>query len=166
ELDSRLRSLSAVNAAIANELAARVQHGQPTTAESLLGLRRNDPEWAVRQLCAWEDGKALSLCRKEEQEPFSLPKLPEAKYAEIVSDRGRLYLRAAITLPAGTTKLIVVSSEPLDRDLLDRISRNLGEITLYASGFDRPAGNASPNQESPQGVDTRTPSSGESLSIR
>jgi phosphoserine phosphatase RsbU/P len=166
ELDSRLRSLSAVNAAIANELAARVQRGQSTTAESLLGLRRNDPEWTVRQLCAWEGGKALSLCGKGEEEPFSLPNLPGAKYAEIVSDRGRLYLRAAITLPAGTTKLIVVSSEPLDRDLLDRISRNLGEITLYASGFDRPAGNASPSQGSPQSVDTHPPQSGESFSIR
>ena len=38
ELDSRLRSLQSVNAAIAHELAAHLEHGQPATAESLEGL--------------------------------------------------------------------------------------------------------------------------------
>ena len=42
ELDSRLHSLQSVNAAIAHELAARLEHGQPAVAESLEGLRRND----------------------------------------------------------------------------------------------------------------------------
>ena len=46
ELDSRLRSLQSVNAAIANELAARLERGQPAIAESLEGLKRNDPSWA------------------------------------------------------------------------------------------------------------------------
>ena len=47
ELDSRLRSLQSVNAAIANELAARLEHGQPAVAASLEGLKRNDPAWAL-----------------------------------------------------------------------------------------------------------------------
>ena len=47
ELDSRLRSLQSANAAIANELAARVERGQPAMAESLEGLKRNDPAWSV-----------------------------------------------------------------------------------------------------------------------
>jgi nitrogen fixation/metabolism regulation signal transduction histidine kinase len=49
ELDSRLRSLQSVNAAIANELAARLERGQPATAESLEGLKRRDSAWASRR---------------------------------------------------------------------------------------------------------------------
>src|SRR5712671_3397393 len=55
ELDSRLRSLQSVNAAIAHELAARLEYGQPAVAESLEGLKRNDRAWASRQFCAWKN---------------------------------------------------------------------------------------------------------------
>jgi phosphoserine phosphatase RsbU/P len=158
ELDSRLRSLGAVNAAIAHELLARVERGQSATTESLAGLRRNDPEWAVRQLCAWRDHEPLSLCENGAQTTaFSLPHLPEPKFAAMVSDGERLYLRAAITLSAGRTKLNVVSSEPLDRALLDRVSANLGEITLYATGFERAPRLSSPTRGNPSGIDSRNP---------
>ncbi len=62
ELDSRLRSLQSANAAIANELAARLEHGQPAIAESLEGLKRNDPSWTSRQICAWKGGTPLAAC--------------------------------------------------------------------------------------------------------
>ena len=35
----------------------------------------------------------------------------------------------------GTDKLIVVTSEPLDKNLVGKIADNLGEITVYAAGF-------------------------------
>src|SRR5271165_6556634 len=60
ELDSRLRSLQSVNAAIAHELASRLEHGQSAMAESLEGLKRTDPAWASRQICAWKNGVALA----------------------------------------------------------------------------------------------------------
>src|ERR1700757_71926 len=48
EIHSQLRSMEAVNAAIANELAARVQRGEKPNAESLAGLRKRDPAWGRR----------------------------------------------------------------------------------------------------------------------
>jgi phosphoserine phosphatase RsbU/P len=45
-------------------------------------------------------------------------------------------LRAATTLMVRNRKLTVISSQPLDRDLAERIAAGLGEITLYASAFD------------------------------
>ncbi len=62
ELDSRLHSLQSVNAAIAHELAARLEHGQPAVAESLEGLKRSDRAWASRQICAWKGGTPLAVC--------------------------------------------------------------------------------------------------------
>src|SRR5262249_59748024 len=53
EINSQLRSLEAVNAAVSNELAARIERGEKPTAESLAGLRKRDPAWGHREVCAW-----------------------------------------------------------------------------------------------------------------
>ena len=80
ELDSRLRSLHSVNAAIAHELAARLEHGQPAIAESLEGLKRTDRAWASRQICAWKNGRPW---------PCAPPPLPERLLrAAVFSDPG------------------------------------------------------------------------------
>jgi len=53
----------------------------------------------------------------------------------IVRENGELYLRVAWMFNVGTEKLIVVTSEPLDKNLVAKIADNLGEITVYAEGF-------------------------------
>ncbi len=137
ELDSRLRSLQSVNAAIANELAARVEHGQPAIAESLEGLKRNDSSWGSRQICAWKGETPLAVCNSAMpgKTPFALPSFMGASFGAIVRDQGQLYLRAGTQLGAGPQKLTVVSSDALDRSLLEKLAKDLGEITLYASAF-------------------------------
>ena len=137
EIHSELRSMGSVNAAFANELAARLERGQTPTAESLEGLRKRDRTWAHRQVCAWYGGKPLPLCSGPQGgTPFALPSFLSAQFGEIVRDRGKLYLRAGTVLPMAAQKLTVVCSEDLDKDLVDKIAADLGEITLYASGFD------------------------------
>jgi sigma-B regulation protein RsbU (phosphoserine phosphatase) len=142
ELDSRLHSLQSVNAAIAHELAARLEHGQPAVAESLEGLKRSDRAWASRQICAWKDGVPLAVCNPgaSGKTPFALPSFMAPGFGAIVRDHGQLYLRAATELGAGDRKLSVVSSEALDRNLLEKLAKDLGEITLYASGLDSKGG--------------------------
>src|SRR5579862_8321026 len=51
EIHAQLRSLEAVNAAVTNELAARLERGEKPTAESLAGLRKRDPAWGRREVC-------------------------------------------------------------------------------------------------------------------
>jgi sigma-B regulation protein RsbU (phosphoserine phosphatase) len=137
ELDSRLRSLHSVNAAISHELAARLEHGQPAIAESLEGLKRTDPAWASRQICAWKNGAPLAVCSPSPsgKTPFTLPASLPTGPGAVVWDRGELYLRAGTELGVGNQKLAVVSSEALDRRLLEKLAIDLGEITLYASAF-------------------------------
>ena len=138
ELDSRLRSLQSVNTAIAHELAAKLEHGQPAIAESLEGLKRHDPAWASRQICAWKGGKALAVCNGATpgEAPFSLPTSLNLKTGAIVRDNDKLFLRAATVIGSESQKLTVVSSELLDRKLLEQVAADLGEITLYTQGFD------------------------------
>src|SRR5207247_11253881 len=55
----------------------------------------------------------------------------------VVGDRGGLYLRSATVLNSNSRKLVVISSEPLDRKLLDKTAAELGEIALYAANYDQ-----------------------------
>src|SRR5258708_13956282 len=61
DINSQLRSMQAVNAAMSNELAARNEKGHPPTAESLTGLKKRDRAWRRRQVAAWEGTKSLPL---------------------------------------------------------------------------------------------------------
>jgi len=150
ELDSRLRSLQSANAAIANELAARLEHGQPAVAESLEGLKRNDPAWTSRQVCAWKGGTPLAACTSATpgKTPFALPAFLTPTFGAIVWDHEELFLRAGSEIGSRPQKLSVVSSEELDRELLEKLAKDLGEITLYASRTDSekptPAGTSAP----------------------
>ena len=149
ELDSRLRSLQSVNAAIAHELAARLEHKQPAIAESLEGLKRTDPAWVSRQICAWKSGSPLAVCSvaTHGKTPFALPAFLTPGFRALVRDQGQLYLRTGTELGTGPQKLSVVSSEALDRNLLEKLAKDLGEITLYAAGPDtkvNPAGTSPP----------------------
>jgi sigma-B regulation protein RsbU (phosphoserine phosphatase) len=136
ELNSRLRSLEAANAAIANELATRLERGDKATADSLEGLRRHEPSWSHQEICGWQDGKVLPVCGGSEDTPFLLPSFLTPRFKAVVRDQGKIYLRAATILNVGPRKLTVISSDELDRNFLDQIAAELGEITLYISTLD------------------------------
>ena len=135
EIHSQLRSLEAVNSAIGNELAARLERGQPASAESLAGLRKRDPAWARRQTCAWRGDKPLELCEEFEGRSLVYPNFVKDKFREIVKAHGALYLRVGSSIEVGSNKLTVVTSEPFDRQLVGKIAANLGEITLLTRGL-------------------------------
>jgi sigma-B regulation protein RsbU (phosphoserine phosphatase) len=159
ELNTQLRSVEAVNAAISNELAAGVARGNNPAAESLSGLKKRDRAWGHRRVQAWQGSKALPLSSEASAAPpFSYPGFFDKKdnlyaqallqgkpFQEIVSDHGKLYLRVVSVLPVGDTTLTVVTSEPLDQTLVGKIAEDLGEITLYADAApDEPAGPVTP----------------------
>ncbi len=131
EIDAQLRSLEAVNSAVTNELAARLEHGDKPTAESLAGLRKRDPAWGKRQVCAWYGDKPLPLCNEFQGATLSPPALSKAKFQDIVRDRDQLHLRVGSEMQVGPNKLTVVTSEPFNKDLVGKIAVDLGEITLY-----------------------------------
>jgi sigma-B regulation protein RsbU (phosphoserine phosphatase) len=147
EINAQLRSMQAVNAAVSNELAARIEKKQPPTAESLVGLKKRDRAWERRLVCAWYGKKELPLTVAESvslQLPDFLAR-DDSSYAkairegrpfkEIVRDKDELYLRVASIFAVGPEKLTVLTSEALDKNLVADIATNLGEITLYAAGI-------------------------------
>jgi sigma-B regulation protein RsbU (phosphoserine phosphatase) len=149
EINSQLRSMQAVNAAVSNELAARIEKGQAPTAESLAGLRRRDRAWGRRRVCAWHGTKLVLLSDggpnaqamafpdffTKDQGEYAKAILEGRPFKEIVRDNDELYLRVASVFVVGPEKLTVVTGEPLDKDLIADIAANLGEITLYSAGI-------------------------------
>jgi phosphoserine phosphatase RsbU/P len=133
ELRARLRSLESVNAAVGNGLAARLRRGETPAVD----LPSGPAEWAPRQIAVWRDGKPVSFSKSESQPlPFSLPGFLQAPFTGIVRDRDQLYLRAASSFGAGSSTVVVISSDPMDRSLLEKLASDLGEVTLYASGLE------------------------------
>ncbi len=135
EIHSQLRSLEAANAAVSNELAARLERGDTPTAESLAGLRKRDPAWNRRQVCAWYGDKPLPLCNEFKGAALGRPGFVKDRFRDLVREHDELHLRVCSSIPLGTSKLTVVTSEPFDKELVGNIAANLGEITLYASGI-------------------------------
>jgi len=135
EINSQLRSLGAVNAAVGNELAARLERGDNPTAESLAGLRKRDSAWGRRRMYAWLDDKLLPLGDESKGPAPSFPTFAksesrENELREITRDRDGLHLRVVTQLAMGSKTLTVVTSEPFDKALVGRIAADLGEITL------------------------------------
>lgn len=133
EIHAQLRSLEAVNQAVSNELAAHLEHGEKPTAESLAGLRKRDPAWARREVCAWYGGKPLPLSNELKASSLAFPKNIKSGFNDLARDRGELYLRVVTSVPLGSTQLTVVTSEPFDKVLLGTMAAGLGEITLYGT---------------------------------
>lgn len=133
EINSQLRSLEAVNAAVGNELAARLERGDNPSAESLAGLKKRDKAWERRQVCAWHGDKLLSL-GDGSKGSLSLPTFAKGGLREITRDRDGLHLRVVTLLPVGSKTLTIVTSEPFDKELVGKIAADMGEITLLDAG--------------------------------
>jgi phosphoserine phosphatase RsbU/P len=133
EINSQLRRMEAVNAAVGNELAARLERGDNSSAESLAGLKKRDSSWRRRHMYAWYGDKELYLSDEAQVEKLSQPNFLKGKLQNIVRDRDGLYLRVATELPVGSKRLIVITSEPFDRELVGKIAADMGEITLSES---------------------------------
>jgi sigma-B regulation protein RsbU (phosphoserine phosphatase) len=136
EIHLQLHSVEAVNSAFAHELAGRLERGDTPNVELLERLRKSEVIWKDRQVCAWYGNKPLPVCGDAKGTlPFSFPSFVHRPFSEIVRDHGKLYLRAATVLPVRSEQLAVVSSEALDKELVQEIAANLGEITLYTTGL-------------------------------
>jgi sigma-B regulation protein RsbU (phosphoserine phosphatase) len=133
EITSHLRSMEAANRAIANELSTQFDSGQRPNSETIAGMRAHDADWSRRQVCAWHGKLPPSCSGPAGTSAIALPAFLQGDFREVVRDRDALYLRAASVVKTRTEPVYVVSSEALDRSLMEEIAVHLGEITLYAT---------------------------------
>ena len=135
DLESELKSVEASNSAIAHHFATQLQRGAGNSAAALESLRRADKSWADRQVCVWLDNKIILNSSPPGGSAASLPPYLQDSFRNVVRDHGKLYLRAVERIPVNSASLTVLSSEPLDEQMLRDLATNLGEVTLYATGL-------------------------------
>jgi len=148
DLNSELRTLEAANSAMATELAtvARVR-GSPTSKDLLASQEfRPDEHMKTAEVVAWYHppqqtktgfagdpgrGQRIELYTPGGRNVGELPAWLKDDFQGIVRDDARLYLRAVSTASANGATLTVLSSMPVDRELLERIAGDIGEVTIY-----------------------------------
>ncbi len=136
-VQSELKTLHAANSAVMHDLAVQLERGAVSQSAELLGLRQADTNWLKRQMTAWAGGKVLvnAVPVEAQAEPLQVPKFVKLPFEDVVRDHGKLYLRCADQAYVKGTMVAVISSEPFDQSLLQQLATDLGEITLYTSGF-------------------------------
>jgi sigma-B regulation protein RsbU (phosphoserine phosphatase) len=130
-ITTHLRRMETANNAIANELAMKLERHAEPNAESLLGMRRNNPQWLRRQVCARYGNRSFLVCSDKNKDTlFDVPKSLADDFSEIVRDHNSFELRTGTSIQLGSEKLRVISSEPLDRALMARIADSMGDEPL------------------------------------
>jgi phosphoserine phosphatase RsbU/P len=137
KLSSELRGLEAANSAIAHELASQMRRGGGPETEALESLRETHKSWSGRRVYVWLNDKLIlsSSPKGITSNPPPLPSYLKPAFLDVVRHNDKLSLRASETIPVAGGDLTVLTSEPLDRVILQDLATDLGEITLYASGL-------------------------------
>jgi phosphoserine phosphatase RsbU/P len=90
-------------------------------------------EYSGLNIAAYEDGKPVKL-EPASIEPAVAPAVPawlHGPFRGIVSDGGRLWLRAADSETMGSHTTVVISSVPIERQNVDAIAHSLGTVSIY-----------------------------------
>jgi len=136
DLQAELKSLQAANSTLAAETAARLQRRTARSAKPLpplQGYRPDDPRLARTGIVAWFQGEAIDLHQPSTHAGDFAPRPTwvQDEFSGIAVENETVYLRVLNTVSLGADKLTVISSTPLDRELLQRLAGDHARITVY-----------------------------------
>jgi phosphoserine phosphatase RsbU/P len=152
DVTAHLRSMESSTHAIAHSVADRFDRGERLGPSFLSLVRPHRPEWARRQVCVWYRDLPQANCAGPDGTPvFVFPPFVTGDFAGVVRDRGKLYLRVGSVVSAAPESLRVVTSEPLDKKLIEEIAGDLGQIT-FSPDAQNSTETSSPDQRAKQAV--------------
>lgn len=136
DLQAELKGLQAANSTLAAETVARLQRRAARSTKplpALQGFNPDDPRLARTEIVAWLRGQAMELHRPATHlgAPTPRPAWVKDEFSGVALENEALYLRVLNTVPLGADKLTVISSMPLDRELLQRLAGDHARITVY-----------------------------------
>jgi sigma-B regulation protein RsbU (phosphoserine phosphatase) len=135
DVQAELNKLEASNSVLAADIAGELRTGVPP-AKAAEALRGGPHEAEVpRDITFWYKGQPtiVQSGRAADARPIPEPEwLPAEFHGVVLANRG-LRLRVARRVPVNKDAVTVISSVPLDKELLQRLTGSLGEVTLYAS---------------------------------
>lgn len=136
DLQAQLKSLEASNRTITSQLAANLRHGMAASKDGLPELDdlARAPERSRRmEVVAWFRGQPRVLRTATSGAPLAPPAWLKQRFSGVVREGDLLFLRAVSASQVGNETLTVISSTPLDSDLIGRVAGSTGETTFYVS---------------------------------
>src|SRR5579864_1023988 len=126
KLQSELRELEARNQVLAHSLGAELDSGRkPESVQEFAFIT----DGSQLHTCAWLDHRVEFNSLRQEP-PISAPDY-RSDFSGIVLDGNNFFLRALTTVVTRQGKLAVVSSRPLESQLLLSLAADLGEVTFF-----------------------------------
>ncbi|MGH9531157.1 MAG: PP2C family protein-serine/threonine phosphatase [Terriglobales bacterium] len=136
DLQAEVKSLEASNQTIALELAANLRRGAASSKDGIPALTEmaHAPEQTTkREVVAWFRGQPMVLRAPDQASQLAPPAWLDQHFSGVVREGDRLFLRALSASQVGNETVTVISSTPLDSDLISRVAGGTGEITFYLS---------------------------------
>ena len=137
DLQTEIRRIDAVNERLASEIATALRHGKPITPDILDNANVREEAYPNRQVSAWYKGKSYVLAAGEgaaEKQnppvPIGLPPQGKGDVATLAIDGQHTYLRSSRGLAVGNEQLVVISSVPLDTELMAKVAEKIGVVMM------------------------------------
>ncbi len=137
DLQTEMRRLEAVNERLASEIATALRNGKPISEDMLKNARAEEEVFPSRSVTAWYKGHMYMLATNEvawkpgeAPRPVPLPKKSTPSQAVLALDSAGPTLRAVRELQIGPEKLTVISSVPLDSQLMSKVAEGIGVISV------------------------------------
>ncbi len=128
DLRSELNGLAAVNARIAIDLANELpERGHISEALFLNATRRRMSSFPDRETTVWYRNTPVTSGNSA---PVPPPKSDERETLAFVAEDGQIALRVSHTLDVDGQSLSVISTVPVDEDLMARVASNLGIVSV------------------------------------
>ncbi|HZQ92391.1 MAG TPA: SpoIIE family protein phosphatase [Terriglobales bacterium] len=131
DMQAEANRLEAANTVLAEHIAGELRSGQPAgrIAQALRDAKLEEQ----RDVTFWVDGKPYVVTADgAARPPVDFPAWLKDRMRGVVWTPDGLLLRAAIKLANGKTPLVVISSLPVEKPLLDRVAANLGAVTIFS----------------------------------
>src|SRR4051812_8527934 len=153
DLQTEIRRLDAVNERLASEIATTLRRGKPITEDILKNASAQEEAFPNRSVTAWYKGHMYMLASNEgpmkpneAPRPVSLPQKGAETQAMLALDSAGPSLRASRELQVGADKLTVISSVPLDSQLLSKVAEGIGVISMQPFARKPASDNTSSNK--------------------
>ncbi|MGB9104172.1 MAG: PP2C family protein-serine/threonine phosphatase [Terriglobales bacterium] len=137
DLQNEVTTLGALNHRMALQAAERLSKGTTPDEALLQEASGLEPSYPDREITAWYRDKAFTL--RSGATPVTLPPESAKDARSLALDGGRILLRVADTVPAAKGDLVLISSVPVDEQLLGKVGAQLGEVSLAIFSASPPA---------------------------
>ncbi len=138
ELHMELHRLASANSTLMGEATTWARAGKlEQNIGGLVDKDIADRQFPRRRVTLWYRSKAYLLQARPGDSPLPVPEHARDGFQAMVIGDGRIFLRAVSRQQLGKDELILVSSIPVEKELLAQMAEQLGAVSIYPPDTER-----------------------------